>query len=191
MSGNFTGGFILVCFAIFGVFWFVTAFQTKRTIERTGRPICFSLLLIAIFLMVVVPRFRGVSSGSTTVLWRQTAATGLFADTITFIGLAISLWARIKLGGNWSASVAFKEQHELIERGPYAYVRHPIYTGTLLMLLGFVIWRATLTGFLVFAIVVAVVLVKARREEELLTKHFEKSYHSYKARVKALIPKIW
>src|SRR5262245_36044878 len=189
MSSGLAGGFILVCFAIFAVFWFVTSFQTKRTIERTGRPMLFSLFLLAVFLIVAVPRFRAARAVASIVLWPQTVVVGVFADLVTFLGLVISLWARIVLGGNWSANVAFKEQHELIERGPYAYVRHPIYTGTLLMLLGFVIWRGTLTGFILFAIVVVGIRMKARQEEDLLTKHFEKSYPAYKARVKALIPK--
>jgi protein-S-isoprenylcysteine O-methyltransferase Ste14 len=191
MANDLTGGFILVCFVIFAVFWFATAFQTKRTIESVGRPIWVRLFLIAIFLIVVVPRFGVARFVSSKMLWRQTLAIGVFADVVTFLGLVISLWARVVLGGNWSSNVVFKEQHELIERGPYAYVRHPIYTGTLLMLLGFVIWRGTLTGFILFAIVVTGVRLKARQEEDLLTKHFKKSYTAYKARVKALIPKIW
>src|SRR5437879_2681389 len=190
MSQNVAGGFILVCFAIFAVFWLVASFQTKRTIESAGRPQWFALLLTAVFLIVVMPRLGGAHPISRVVLWPQTLAIGLIADVITSLGLVIALWARVVLGGNWSSNVAFKEQHELIERGPYAYVRHPIYSGTLLMLLGFVIFRGTVTGFVLFALVVVVVSLKAKKEEELLTKHFEKSYPEYKARVKALIPRF-
>ena len=190
MSTDLTGGFILVCFAIFAVFWLVAAFQTKRTIESAGRPQWFWLLLTAVAL-TVVPRLGGAHSISSIVLWPQTLAVRLIADVITCLGLVIALWARVVLGGNWSSNVAFKEQHELIERGPYAYVRHPIYSGTLLMLLGFVIFRGAVTGFVLFALAVVVVSLKAKKEEELLTKHFEKSYSEYKARVKALIPRFW
>ena len=61
---------------------------------------------------------------------------GSVADILTGAGLIVALWARTILGTNWSSNVVLKEQHELIERGPYRFVRHPIYTGVLLMVLG-------------------------------------------------------
>ena len=80
--------------------------------------------------------WRGRSLGPGPLLWPHNLTTGVIADVVTFLGLLLTLWARVVLGGNWSSGVAFKEQHELIERGPYAYVRHPIYSGVLLMFLG-------------------------------------------------------
>src|SRR5207247_152106 len=187
MSTDLTGGFILVCFAIFAVFWLVAAFQTKRTIESAGRPQWFWLLLTAVAL-TVVPRLGGAHSISSIVLWPQTLAVGLIADVITCLGLVIALWARVVLGGNWSSNVAFKEQHELIERGPYAYVRHPIYSGVLLMFLGIAIFRGSVTGFVLLAILFVGLWLKAGQEEKLLTRHFGEAYPQYKKRVKALVP---
>jgi protein-S-isoprenylcysteine O-methyltransferase Ste14 len=83
----------------------------------------------------------------------------------------------------------FKEQHELIERGPYRFVRHPIYSGVLLMLFGTMLLSGTIAGVIVVVITVAALSVKARREERLLTKHFPDSYPRYRERVKsAIIP---
>lgn len=72
----------------------------------------------------------------------------------------------------------------MIERGPYRFVRHPIYTGVLLMVLGSV----TLWGRMEWlGISIAGLSVKARREERLLTKHFPEAYPRYRERVKAAI----
>lgn len=79
-------------------------------------------------------RCRADAGGA--ILWHWTPTVGLVADAIKGIGLVVTLWARLILGGNWSATVEFKERHELIERGPYRVVRHPIYSGVLLMVLG-------------------------------------------------------
>src|SRR5437773_10230059 len=189
MASDLTGRFLLTCLAAFILFWTAKAFSTKRTVEASRSQNISTSVVIAVFVLLMV--WRGRSLGPGPLLWPHNLTTGVIADVVTFLGLLLTLWARVVLGGNWSSNVAFKEQHELIERGPYAYVRHPIYSGTLLMLLGFVIFRGTVTGFVLFALAVVVVSLKAKKEEELLTKHFEKSYPEYKARVKALIPRFW
>jgi protein-S-isoprenylcysteine O-methyltransferase Ste14 len=103
--------------------------------------------------------------------------------------LAITIWARVVLGGNWSGNITFKENHELIEHGPYRYVRHPIYSGLCLMVLG----STTILSGRVAGLIPPIIFFlgfwsKARREEKLLTKHFPDTYPDYKARVKAFIP---
>jgi len=113
---------------------------------------------------------------------------GVVADLIAVAGLIVMLWARKTLGANWSSEVVLKQNHELIERGPYAYVRHPIYTGVILMALGTMILFARLSGFVAWVIFVFGFWLKAREEERLLAKHFPEAYPTYKARVKAVIP---
>ena len=77
----------------------------------------------------------------------------LAADCVVAVGLAFSVWARVALGRNWSAEVTFKEGHELVASGPYGLVRHPIYTGLLLMGLGTAINYGRVVGFAVFVAV--------------------------------------
>jgi protein-S-isoprenylcysteine O-methyltransferase Ste14 len=120
--------------------------------------------------------------------WPDTLALRITGDVTVLIGLIIALWARIILGGNWSASVTFKENHELIERGPYRFVRHPIYTGILLMILGTAIISGRAGPFLALIICFLVYWQKLRQEEALLTRHFPETYPGYKSRTKALIP---
>src|SRR5437764_564333 len=63
----------------------------------------------------------------------EQAAAGL---SLCLLGLAFAIWARHILAGNWSSDVTLKHGHELIQRRPYNYVRHPIYGGMLLMFIG-------------------------------------------------------
>jgi protein-S-isoprenylcysteine O-methyltransferase Ste14 len=115
------------------------AFTTKRTAERRRRwtgP--FALVVLAYF---IVRMGLWHSTWANGVLWQRTLLTGLVADAIALAGLAIMLWARVTLGGNWSGAVVLKEQHELVTSGPYRFVRHPIYSGLFLLLLGSAVWH--------------------------------------------------
>jgi protein-S-isoprenylcysteine O-methyltransferase Ste14 len=106
------------------------------------------------------------------------------------LGLGFAVLARAWLGSNWSAQVTVKREHALIRSGPYALVRHPIYTGVLAALLGTTVavdrWRA-LVGLVL--IVVAFVR-KMTIEERFMTEQFGEDYTRYRAEVPALIPFI-
>jgi protein-S-isoprenylcysteine O-methyltransferase Ste14 len=127
------------CWIFFAVIWMVAAFWTKQTVyqERRANLLRYSLpLLIGAYLIFRGPRF--VDPLGFRVVPR--------IDIVAWIGVALCvggllfcIWARFTLGRNWSGLVTFKGGHELIMRGPYAIVRHPIYTGILLMLVGTVI----------------------------------------------------
>jgi|SRR6266851_5453486 len=188
MSTN-AGQFIALCWTVFFLYWIVAAFWTKQTAERAGWLSGWWVWLILALPAFVLLRRRTVPFAAGAMLWRSTAALGIVADAITGTGLFIALWARTILGRNWSANVVLKEQHELIDRGPYRFVRHPIYTGVLLMVLGTVMLWGRTVGLMLLGVDIAGVWVKARREERLLTKHFPEAYRRYRARVKAaLIP---
>src|SRR5207244_6914218 len=86
-------------------------------------------------------------------LWTPSPPREWLAAAVVLLGLSVTLWARLALGRNWSASVTFKQDHELIERGPYRHVRHPIYTGILLMALGTAMLHAWVSAFVLCGIV--------------------------------------
>jgi protein-S-isoprenylcysteine O-methyltransferase Ste14 len=92
------------------------------------------------------------------------------------------------LGRNWSGVVTLKEEHELIERGPYRIVRHPIYTGMLGMFAGTAIVIGYLGGFLGLLLAFASFWLKLKREEDLMLKQFPNKYAAYQLRVKRIIP---
>jgi protein-S-isoprenylcysteine O-methyltransferase Ste14 len=110
------------------------------------------------------------------------------ALAITVGGLALALWARVTLGRNWSGIVTFKENHELIRNGPYSYVRHPIYSAILMMMLGSALAIGTLGALIGLPLILLGVWLKLRQEEALMTKHFPAEYSSYRSQVRALIP---
>ena len=90
-----------------------------------------------------------------------------------------------------SATVALKQDHRLVTAGPYARVRHPIYSGALLLCLGTALWLASIAAFAALALVTFGLCCKARAEERLLSRHFGSAYPAYRARTRMLIPAIW
>ncbi len=107
---------------------------------------------------------------------------------LTIAGLAFTCWARVILGRNWSGVVQLKEDHELIVRGPYSIVRHPIYTGLLLAFLGTALAIGAWRGLIATAIVAVSFWRKLRLEERWLCELFGEQYADYMRRVKALVP---
>lgn len=105
-------------------------------------------------------------------------------------GVLLACWSRHILGRNWSSVVQLKQDHELIETGPYRYIRHPIYTGLLLAFIGSALKVGDLRGPLAVAIVLASFWRKLRLEERWLTERFGSSYTEYMQRTKALVPGI-
>jgi protein-S-isoprenylcysteine O-methyltransferase Ste14 len=120
-----------------------------------------------------------------------TLAIQALAVSLCILGLLGAIWARRTLAENWSMEVVFKEQHELVERGPYRFVRHPIYTSVLLMVLGSALAEGLLTALVGFLLIVAGFAVKLKQEEVLMLRHFPTQYAAYKSRVKALLPLVW
>jgi len=103
-------------------------------------------------------------------------------------GLALAVWARTHLGRNWSGTVTVKEDHELVRSGPYAIVRHPIYTGLLFAMLGTAILLGEWRGLSALCFLSAAFLLKLRREERFMAESFPETYPGYRARVPALVP---
>lgn len=110
---------------------------------------------------------------------------GLF---ICIAGAVIACWARYMLGRNWSVSVQRKEEHELIQSGIYKVIRHPIYTGLLLLFIGNGLIVGDYRAFLAVLIVFVSFWFKLKKEEVLLTETFGDRYVQYMNRTKALIP---
>jgi protein-S-isoprenylcysteine O-methyltransferase len=110
---------------------------------------------------------------------------------LTLAGLGLALWARFHLGRNWSALVELKLDHKLVRSGPYAIVRHPIYSGFMLAALGTAVAFGELHGLISFALIVVAWSYKSRLEEAFLAKQFGAEYDRYCKEVKGLIPFVW
>ena len=110
------------------------------------------------------------------------------AALVTAAGLGFTAWARIHLGRNWSGTVTIKQDHQLITSGPYALVRHPIYTGLLLAFLGSALAIGEWRGALAFAVAAIALWRKLRFEEHWMRQQFGDAYQSYAKRIAALVP---
>jgi protein-S-isoprenylcysteine O-methyltransferase Ste14 len=142
--------------------------------------------LILFGVVLAIGRLSHVSAQSG--LWPATLTVGVVSDCIVLAGVAFTVWARVTLGRNWSAEVTFKADHELIQSGPYALVRHPIYTGLILMALGTAINYGRAVGFALFIAMCGGLWWKARQEEGIMSRHFPGAYADYKKRVRAIVP---
>ena len=108
---------------------------------------------------------------------------------VMLVGLALTWSARIHLGRFWSSAITRKEEHRLIDSGPYAFVRHPIYAGLIIALLATAATEATLVALLGAVLVALGLRLKARTEERfLLTELGPDAYESYRRRVPMLVP---
>jgi protein-S-isoprenylcysteine O-methyltransferase Ste14 len=107
---------------------------------------------------------------------------------LTYLGAAIAIWARIILGQNWSARVTLKVGHELIRSGPYRYVRHPIYTGMLLAMIGTAMVAGEWRGAAAVALSIIAFCLKAQREEQFMVTEFGETYHEYRSQTGFLVP---
>ncbi len=107
---------------------------------------------------------------------------------VTLAGIALAVAARRYLGRNWSGTVTLKEDHELIRSGPYAYMRHPIYSGLLLALIGTAIAIGEWRGLVGVVLIALGLLRKLTVEERFMRDQFGDAYARYRAHVRALIP---
>jgi protein-S-isoprenylcysteine O-methyltransferase Ste14 len=115
---------------------------------------------------------------------------GMYAlAALMLAGLLLTWWARIYLGSMWSSVIARKQDHKIIDTGPYAFVRHPIYSGLMIALVATAAAEGRLTALIGAALIILGVWLKARTEERfLLTELGPESYDAYRRRVPMLIP---
>jgi len=181
---------VSVLWLIFCLYWVIGALRVKRTqqMEPAARRFGTVAVLAAAGILIFA---RRINLG---VLDRRfipdKEAIKAASIVLVAIGVAVAIWARRHIGQFWSSRVALKEDHQLIQSGPYAYVRHPIYSGMLLALIGTALfiaeWRALVGVLLVFV----AHWQKARREEKLLASQFGTAYEEYCGRTGSLIPRV-
>ena len=177
-----------ILWVVFFAFWTAMARGNKPIVERESafsRLSHYLPLAIAAYLLAAphVPfallneRFAPLS------LWLVRLAAAL-----TFAGIAFAIWARLWIAGNWSSDVTLKRDHELIVSGPYAFVRHPIYTGILLALAGTALAVGEWRGLLAVILACAAFWRKLGVEEAVMRRQFGVAYARYAENVPALIP---
>jgi len=170
------------------LYWLVSAFSAKTTRRREslGSRLSHVVPLLIGAALILWPR----------VPWDWLSLRVLPPGPLEFtlgvvllaLGLAFTVWARVYLGRNWSGTVTLKEGHELIRSGPYAHVRHPIYTGLLVALLGSAVACGELRALIGWCVVAGAFIRKLRIEERFMREIFPGQYERYSAEVPALVP---
>jgi protein-S-isoprenylcysteine O-methyltransferase Ste14 len=187
----FYEAFFPVVWIAFLVYWRIRAAGTKsnQRAERAVAPILRTLVFVIVIVLLSVPRIP--LPWLYLELWPQGIAPFWIGAAVTVASLLFAVWARHYLGKNWSSEVTIKQGHELITSGPYALVRHPIYTGILGGFLGTAIALSQVRGLIGFVLIFLVLWAKFRREEEWMRSQFGETYATYAQHTTALVPYLF
>lgn len=170
------------------VYWLAAALRTKpvQRRESPGSRLSHIVLLVVGVGLLLSPRPAG------SLLMQRfvpaTPSTFWLGAALVAAGIAVAIWARVHLAGNWSGTVTLKEDHSLTRDGPYRFARHPIYTGLLLAILGSAIAEGEWRGLVGLGLITLSFLRKISIEEQFLTAQFGDAYLRYRQEVPALIP---
>jgi protein-S-isoprenylcysteine O-methyltransferase Ste14 len=188
MDGEQAGKVAGWLWELLGVVWLVMWFGTKKVKQReTSLERAKHLLPLFLGFWLLFEKNWDVLNVRLVpnipfVLW-----IGL---SLTAVGVTIGIWARVSLGANWSGVVTLKDGHELISKGLYRWIRHPIYTGILLAMIGTAVIKGHLRGWVGFLIVLAAFYFKARREEGFLRQEFGEGFEEHARRTGMFLPKL-
>lgn len=176
---------------LFAAFWLVASLRSKRATrtEASGERMAHIAFMVIGFLLL-----RSDAPPSLNWLNHTFVSGGRWIDWLgawtTLVGVLFAIWARLAIGREWSAEIQIKEGHELIRSGPYAHIRHPIYTGLLIGVSGTALaigeYRALL-GVLVICIGFA---RKAKTEESFLAAQFGPAFEEHRRRTGFFLPRF-
>jgi len=185
--------FIIVSYLawfVLGLVWLPGYFMSKSTanVPRLAMQIPATTLLAIGFIFLFSP-WRGFLNVPVTP---RDTPLGIIGVALVLAGVGFAIWARLALGTNWSGLVVtMKQGHELVQSGPYAIVRHPIYTGILLAMIGTALTRGTLAGYIGVAAGLVAILIRIKIEEQLMSERFGDAYQVYRRRARKLVPFVW
>ena len=186
---------IALLWAVWIIVWTAAAFFVKRTQHREslGATLLERVPLTAGFFMFLLPHWmpRRIPPALIHRLMAEGPLLALASVVLVAAGLLAAYWARAHLGRNWSSQVMVKVGHTLITGGPYRWVRHPIYAGMTLALVGTALASGAPYGFLGLVLILFGFLVRVRQEERLMRETFPREYIEYCRHTARLIPGIY
>jgi protein-S-isoprenylcysteine O-methyltransferase Ste14 len=185
----FAGIIVSICWIIFCIYWFINSSKQKQTEEKPKLNILFSYRIFwtLAFALLLGPTHMSFDFN----VLPNFLILNIFADLIAIAGLLICIAARMTLSDNWSMGLDFKKNHKLITTGPYQYMRHPIYTGFLMMFIGTALVIEKIGGIMGIILLLIGTVIRIRNEEILMIENFPQEYPQYKKKIKALIPFIF
>jgi protein-S-isoprenylcysteine O-methyltransferase Ste14 len=172
---------------VFLLVWAVFAF-----VRRGGGTRRYSSTGTALRLLLLLGLFVAIRYGDRLppdLVRPASGALGAVGAALCVAGLVFAIWARAALGRSWGMPMTVRDETELVVSGPYAYVRHPIYTGVSAMLIGTALVQPV--GWLPAVVLIAYFLFSAGREEADMQRQFPDVYPGYKHRTKKLVPFVF
>jgi protein-S-isoprenylcysteine O-methyltransferase Ste14 len=179
---------ILFLWCAWALYWVISAANAKTTQRRESTASRLAHVIPLLLGGVLIAWHRPSWYWLAARLWPRSFSVYCVGVAVLAAGLGFAVWARVHLGRNWSGTVTIKEGHELIRSGPYAYVRHPIYSGILMGVLGTTIASGTVHAAVGLVVIAAALVRKTRIEEAFLCETFPAEYPRYRAEVPALVP---
>jgi protein-S-isoprenylcysteine O-methyltransferase Ste14 len=179
----------------FGLYWLAAAARGKSSAEaehRTGEPHFFRVVRLSILATTFALLFwQRLAIGFLRLRFVPDSTELDYAGfAATLIGLGLATWARIHLGRNWSDKVVIQAGHLLIRSGPYARLRHPIYSGVLLGVAGTALVLGEWRGVIAFVLLLANYAIKAKKEDRVLEESFGAEFQEHKRRAGFLLPRF-
>ena len=164
---------------VFWIYWLVSAGNSKASVSGGWRTRVSGVGAVGVFVIAGVLRNGGLAVHNVVL--------GVVGTVLFACGIALAVWARLHLGRNWGMPTSQRVEPELVTSGPYRFVRHPIYSGLLMAMLGTALVDS-LIGLIVVAVLVAYFYYCGLVEERNLTASFPTAYPEYRSRTKMLIP---
>jgi len=172
--------------SLWALSWVAAALWSARTVKRATGAVWLYRTLIALGVILLFgPTSRWLQAER---LWHVGYDGAIALGLLTIPCFLFTWWARLHLGRLWSGSVTRKEGHRVVDTGPYALVRHPIYTGLLAATLVTAAAEATVPALLAFVLIAVGFYLKARIEENFLRQELGDAYDAYRRRVPMLLP---
>ncbi len=176
--------------AAFGVYWIAVGSRVK--VSQTHESPLYRVTRLAVLAITFALLFsESLSVGFLGLRFvPRLPAIPYFGFAFAIAGLALAMWARVHLGQYWSDKVVLKAGHQLIRSGPYARMRHPIYSGVLLGIAGTALLVGEWRGALAFALLLTNYTIKAKKEEAILSDHFGDEFQIHRSRAGFLLPRF-
>ncbi len=182
------GMLFLIAWIGWAVSWVAAAAWSGRTEKRAATREVWLYRAIILAGAILSGHWATVALGAGRI-WHVSYDGAYLLAAATFAGILFAWSARIHLGRLWSWAVTLKEGHHLVESGPYALVRHPIYTGLLGAVLATAIVQGTAPALAGFVLLAVGTWMKARVEEQFLAAELgPETYAAYRRRVPMLLP---
>lgn len=179
----------------FGLYWMAAAAGRRSRAgaePQTGEPHFLRVARLSILAMTFALLFwQRLEMGFLARRFSPDLPALDYAGLVASVaGLGIAAWARVHLGKNWSDKAVIQAGHQLIRTGPYAHVRHPIYSGVLLGVLGTAVVVGEWRGAIAFLLLLTNYAIKAKKEDRLLAKNFGDDFVLHEKRAGFLLPKF-